>query len=1357
MFSCNLTPSVKSRPLCALPSTVSLQQGSGHFGLCHPPSHTDGRTGRQLPLRPSSIMEALYVRPLKEDGFVTEEEELERSGGQEEGGREASSPRGSTTDEDTDEDSEPEPPSVVCRKVSFADAFGLNLVSVKEFDNVEVTVSEVSRAPEREAAFPLEEFYMSCLFTVPSSPEELAQKLQAQMVELESIELLPGTTMLRGIIRVVNLGYSKSVYARISLDCWSSYFDLLAEYVPGSSDRETDGFAFKYTLIPPFDREGTRVDFCLRYETTAGTFWANNKDLNYVLFCHQRGQAKELGPQVLEESWGYKSKRSCLKANRRGGAEEKTKEFNITATLSGGAQASHKAQEVDRQTANITESNSLLHHEGHKPLVDGINIWHRGACLARVQDHPSQRRQAPRVYSCDSAGGQISLPVPTPWCDSVSNRYNRQKKPNDSPRILTYHQIPLLTLDWKSDTPQQWGAADMDDIWAGNAKLTRPKASVENIEDTPSVNDLWESFLNSPDDKDHKDTSVCDVWQEFLSQPSRKDHSGVPEAEWLQTAALVSPSNHREPQYSASSQAFQEVQVGMDPPTTFASAATSSSFDHQPHAEACVCDNTATQDASQRAQTNSVTHTPEEFSLEGVKPVSGGSVDSSTECHMLTIWQRVGKRGEAEGAGTDEHVTLHAADLVTSSGESKTADMIETPESQNASAVDRISQRARLDEGLSSCGEGEDTGTAHNATSDTLAFRETIRQGTEDGERFVFSTSRERAGEGRIMTNRTENQASTEEKIFRQRETEACEISQRYTDEKRSEEFVLNPKSENPLMENERDENEIRPAQMHAHKFNPNQTWEENIRPSPIIEGEFKLEKDVESSEKDQEGFRHMQVEHTYYRKDTKRLISEELEGAWRHYNKNVQLKSSAWQDGSVLSEVHDKQLSPTRAAEELYDGKEEEKNQRINEMTEGKDRVSCSGINVERQEINPPAQSTHNVEIKVLQSNTFPADRHILNPTEVEELRLESSQDVMRGRREGAGREMSPEEITVKENIDAQTEPRRQPATIEGVEENMRLRDEDERRLKTEAIRGSMGNVEDPWVERKNTSGELKEREKVENPQHVECRKLSEGTKDLAVAEKTVALESRVEEAFIERFGEDFVRRIWEEVFGRRAWDVNMKGSPADITCDRQPLFEKGLFSLTDPNPRIHQGQEEAIETSSKEHSPEGSRQSLDTINQNHTTDLDSSAHPARELNASLTESARTISSAKEQENVSQIRKRSIPLQETGGQTEDFNRSAQQFHKHPTFPSEKLKESDDLVRWSLHVLHHLSRLLLCTLLVAGFFTILFLYDFPAFIALYVFSGCWWFYKWRRHHVAMDKGVGGEFAKKREGVEECGA
>ncbi|KAK9525618.1 hypothetical protein VZT92_016306 [Zoarces viviparus] len=513
-------------------------------------------------------MEGLHVPTLEEEGEIMEEER-ENNGEREEGGMKASSPMGSTTDDETDEDSEAEPPQVSRRKVSFADAFGLNLVSVKEFDNPEVAELDISQPPKNEATHPFEEFSMSCLFTVPSSPEELDQRLQDQMVELENIELLPGTTTLRGMVRVVNLCYSKSVNARMTLDGWTNYFDLSAEYVPGSSDRKTDRFTFKYTLVPPFERGGTRVEICLRYDTSVGTFWANNKEMNYVLFCHRKGHVKEHGPQVQEERIGYKSKRSCLKAFRRAAAEEKIRETSNPSTAAADAEATPKAEEANRK--NGTDVQSLLYQEERKPWVESIKSRQRVARMARVQDYLSQRRQqVSKAYSHDSANGQrVSQPLPTLWGDSAGFLHKRQQKQsNESPQVLTYHQIPLLTLDWNNDKDHRWRAADMDDIWTGRAEVTLSKASEENKEDTPSVSDMWGNFGNGTDDTADKNTSVCDAWQAFLNGPSCADHSAVPESEWLQTAALVSPSNDKEPdaQYVASSQEheFQDDMKGQE-------------------------------------------------------------------------------------------------------------------------------------------------------------------------------------------------------------------------------------------------------------------------------------------------------------------------------------------------------------------------------------------------------------------------------------------------------------------------------------------------------------------------------------------------------------------------------------------------------------------------------------------------------------------------------------------------------------------------------------------------------------------------------------------------------------------------
>ncbi|XP_026167953.1 uncharacterized protein ppp1r3ab isoform X2 [Mastacembelus armatus] len=207
----------------------------------------------------------------------------------------------------TDEDSEPEPPLCGSRRVSFADAKGLNLVQVKEFDTWDVPkLPGYDFCGEGKEA---DEYFLSPLtFSVPLSSEELFVKVQDQKVELETIELIPGTTVLKGVIRVLNISFTKAVYVRTTLDTWSSHFDLLAEYIPGSSDGQTDGFSFKLTLVPPFGEQGARVDFCLRYETPVGTFWANNNNRNFILFCHRRIKEQKEKPQKDNVN-----KKSCLK------------------------------------------------------------------------------------------------------------------------------------------------------------------------------------------------------------------------------------------------------------------------------------------------------------------------------------------------------------------------------------------------------------------------------------------------------------------------------------------------------------------------------------------------------------------------------------------------------------------------------------------------------------------------------------------------------------------------------------------------------------------------------------------------------------------------------------------------------------------------------------------------------------------------------------------------------------------------------------------------------------------------------------------------------------------------------------
>ncbi|KAK5613054.1 hypothetical protein CRENBAI_002573 [Crenichthys baileyi] len=225
--------------------------------------------------------------------------------------RPKSSPIPSRRSSISDEDSDPEPPFCGSRRVSFADAKGLSLVQVKEFGTWDVPKLPGYDSAEVEGKDSVEYHLSPLTFSLPLSSTEVMAKVLNQKVELETIELLPGTTILKGVIRVLNISYNKSVYIRTSLDRWATHFDLLAEYVPGSSNGVMDSFSFKLTLVPPFGDQGVRVDFCLRYETPAGTFWANNNNRNYVLSCQHRMKEGPGKPQTENAN-----KKSCLKTSR---------------------------------------------------------------------------------------------------------------------------------------------------------------------------------------------------------------------------------------------------------------------------------------------------------------------------------------------------------------------------------------------------------------------------------------------------------------------------------------------------------------------------------------------------------------------------------------------------------------------------------------------------------------------------------------------------------------------------------------------------------------------------------------------------------------------------------------------------------------------------------------------------------------------------------------------------------------------------------------------------------------------------------------------------------------------------------
>ncbi|XP_064512072.1 protein phosphatase 1 regulatory subunit 3A isoform X2 [Pseudopipra pipra] len=282
------------------------------------------------------------------------------------------SPRPRRRNSASSEEEEAYTPTNISRKVSFADAFGFDLVSVKEFNIWELPNTGYDNDIEDEV-FPQDEYFFSQLFTLPPSQEELLQKVREQKVMLESILLLPGITCMNGIIRVLNISFEKQVYVRTTLNNWLSYYDILAEFMPNSCGNETDQFCFKISLVPPYQKDGVKVEFCIRYETSVGTFWANNDDKNYTLICHKKKTASKAENKPQKEVTD-RSLKGCLKTTQNRKEEilatsdddtwnnSKTSDTNIPEIVY--SQAEDK--DTERANENIKEKNAEYKQGDHK-------------------------------------------------------------------------------------------------------------------------------------------------------------------------------------------------------------------------------------------------------------------------------------------------------------------------------------------------------------------------------------------------------------------------------------------------------------------------------------------------------------------------------------------------------------------------------------------------------------------------------------------------------------------------------------------------------------------------------------------------------------------------------------------------------------------------------------------------------------------------------------------------------------------------------------------------------------------------------------------------------------------------------
>ena len=178
------------------------------------------------------------------------------------------------------------------KTVRFADDMGLTLVQIRHYvisdeDGFKWACSVTSPFDDDnvwEDEIKKSQTPLVIGFSQPGVEADFPLRVKQQSVCLENCITDNNARTITGVVRVANKGFSKRVTARVSTNNWVTFEDTEARYVPNSSDGLTDRFLLTIT-VPWFMAKGGRVDFALRYICGDQTYWDNNRDKNYTIYC----------------------------------------------------------------------------------------------------------------------------------------------------------------------------------------------------------------------------------------------------------------------------------------------------------------------------------------------------------------------------------------------------------------------------------------------------------------------------------------------------------------------------------------------------------------------------------------------------------------------------------------------------------------------------------------------------------------------------------------------------------------------------------------------------------------------------------------------------------------------------------------------------------------------------------------------------------------------------------------------------------------------------------------------------------------------------------------------------------------
>ena len=120
-------------------------------------------------------------------------------------------------------------------------------------------------------------------FTQPGNLPDFLERVKRQRVCLETACMMD-ESKLRGVVRVLNIDFHKSVLIRFTVDEWRTQSDQLATYVPDSCDGLSDRFTFILAGAQSM-QPGQRLIFAICYRVAGQEIWDSNQSKNYVFQC----------------------------------------------------------------------------------------------------------------------------------------------------------------------------------------------------------------------------------------------------------------------------------------------------------------------------------------------------------------------------------------------------------------------------------------------------------------------------------------------------------------------------------------------------------------------------------------------------------------------------------------------------------------------------------------------------------------------------------------------------------------------------------------------------------------------------------------------------------------------------------------------------------------------------------------------------------------------------------------------------------------------------------------------------------------------------------------------------------------